>query len=237
MQNVPALLLGLAIGLGFAVGGWYAGRGIVDARAMERSVEVKGLAEREVPADVAIWPVRFVAAGNDLEDLIGEIERKTAVVTAFLGARGFTDDEIDLAPPAIVDKAAQAWGDGARAPLRYSATQTITVYSRNVDRVVEVSRALIELGKSGIAIVGDDYGVRTQYLFTGLNELKPAMVEEATRNAREVAEKFAADSDSRLGGIRTARQGQFSIEDRDSNTPHIKNVRVVSTVEYYLVDG
>ncbi len=95
---------------------------------------------------------------------------------------------------------------------------------------------LIELGKSGIVLSGDDYQSRTQYLFTGLNDLKPKMIEEATRNAREVAQKFAADSDSRLGKIRTAYQGQFSIQDRDGNTPHIKKVRVVSTIEYYLAD-
>ena len=85
-------------------------------------------------------------------------------------------------------------------------------------------------------MTGDEYTSATEYLFTGLNEIKPEMVEEATRNAREVALKFARDSDSKLGKIRSARQGQFSISDRDKNTPHIKRVRVVSTIEYYLAD-
>jgi hypothetical protein len=95
---------------------------------------------------------------------------------------------------------------------------------------------LAELGKSGIAISGQDYETRTEFLFTNLNEIKPIMIEEATRNAREVAEKFAKDSGSKLGKIKKASQGQFSITDRDSNTPHIKKVRVVSTIEYYLSD-
>jgi hypothetical protein len=97
-------------------------------------------------------------------------------------------------------------------------------------------KRLVDLGKQGVAISGQDYEYKTTFLFTGLNELKPAMVEEATRNAREVAIKFAQDSQSTLGKIRRASQGQFTIEDRDANTPYIKKVRVVSTVEYYLSD-
>ena len=92
------------------------------------------------------------------------------------------------------------------------------------------------LGKQGIVIRGHDYENRTEYLFTGLNDIKPDMIEEATRNARVVAEKFAADSDSSLGKIKQARQGQFSISDRDQNNPHMKKIRVVSTIEYYLSD-
>ena len=95
---------------------------------------------------------------------------------------------------------------------------------------------LVELGKQGIAISGQDYNAKTEFLFTKLNEIKPEMVEEATKNAREVAERFAKDSKSRLGKIKRAKQGQFSIKDRDRNTPYIKKVRIVSTVEYYLSD-
>jgi hypothetical protein len=93
-----------------------------------------------------------------------------------------------------------------------------------------------DLLKQGIAITGGDYRFSTQFLFTGLNDIKPQMIEEATKNARASAEKFAADSDSELGKIRTANQGQFTISDRDANTPYIKSVRVVTTVDYYLKD-
>ena len=97
-------------------------------------------------------------------------------------------------------------------------------------------KAQSRLGKKGVVLAGNDFQNRTEYLFKRLNEIKPAMIEEATRNAREVAEKFAKDSNSRLGKIKQARQGQFSISDRDKNNPHIKKVRVVSTIEYYLAD-
>ena len=114
--------------------------------------------------------------------------------------------------------------------------QTVTVYSGRVESVRQAMNALLDLGKQGIVFTGDNYGGQTEYLFNRLNEIKPAMIEEATRNAREVAEKFAADSASQLGKIRRASQGQFSITPRDRNNPHIKRVRVVSTVEYYLSD-
>ena len=114
--------------------------------------------------------------------------------------------------------------------------QTVTVYSTDVEGVRKVMGRLVDLGKQGIALTGGDYQNQTEYLFTRLNEVKPKMIEEATTKAREVAEKFAADSRSRLGKIKQARQGQFSIAERDKNNPHIKKVRVVSTIEYYLSD-
>ncbi|HLE57646.1 MAG TPA: SIMPL domain-containing protein [Rhodothermia bacterium] len=229
------LLAAFILGVGIAAGGYLAGHGIVASKALDRTVTVKGLAEREVPADVAIWPIRFVVAGNDLDALYADVEKKLASVLAFVRAAGFEEQEISVAAPAIMDRQAQAYGD-AEARFRYSATQTVTVYTTQVSEVQGAATRMIELGKSGIVLSGDDYQAQTQYLFTGLNDLKPAMIEEATRNAREVAEKFAADSDSRLGKIKTAFQGQFSIDDRDGNTPHIKKVRVVSTVQYYLAD-
>jgi hypothetical protein len=189
-----------------------------------------------MPADVAIWPIKFNEAGNDLAALYATIEKNNALIVAFLEQHGFTDSEISVSVPAIVDRQAQAYNNAGEAQYRYTATSSISVYTQNVDRVRETMDKLVDLGKQGLAIAGQDYEARTQFLFTKLNELKPAMIEEATRNAREVATKFAQDSDSRLGKIKSANQGQFTIEDRDSNTPHIKKVRVVSTVEYYLSD-
>ncbi len=121
------------------------------------------------------------------------------------------------------------------AEFRYTASQTVTVYSANVELVRKVMGMLSELGKQGIVFTGG-YQSQAEYLFTRLNEVKPVMIEQATRKAREVAQKFAEDSDSQLGKIRRASQGQCSIGDRDRNNPHIKKVRVVSTVEYYLSD-
>lgn len=235
MNNVTAALLGLLVAVGLALGGYFVGNGFVEARALERTVEVKGLAEREVPADTAIWPIQYVVAGNELPPLLEELEEQGEQVRAFLTLRGFEEDEISVGAPNITDRQAQGYGD-PNARLRYSVSQVTTVFTNNIDAVRSAGRELLELGKAGIVLNQDNYEFRTQYLFNGLNDIKPGMIEEATRKAREVAEKFAEDSNSRLGKIRTARQGQFSIADRDSNNPHIKNVRVVSTLEYYLVD-
>jgi hypothetical protein len=185
---------------------------------------------------VAIWPIRFTEAGNDLVALYQTVQRNNGLVSSFLTEQGFSAEEISTSAPAMVDRQAQGYANANQVPLRYAATSTITVYSKDVDRVRIAMTRLVTLGEQGIAIMGSDFGPGAQFLFTGLNALKPGMIEAATRNAREVANKFAEDSNSRLGKIRRASQGLFSIEDRDSNTPHIKRVRVVSTVAYYLVD-
>ncbi|MCP5431611.1 MAG: SIMPL domain-containing protein [Chromatiaceae bacterium] len=231
-----AMVLGVLLALGLSVLGYQLADAMVSFKAAERAVTVKGLAEREVAADTVIWPIRFNAADDDLQGLYSTLDRQGGLVTAFLHEAGFTQEEITPSAPAIVDRRAQGYGNPAAQDLRYAGNVTVTVYSRNVNRVLQAMRRLTELGKQGIAIAGEDYGVRTEFLYTALNDIKPAMIEEATRNAREVAAKFAQDSESRLGKIRTANQGLFSIQDRDSNTAHIKKVRVVSTVEYYLVD-
>lgn len=235
MRREIGLIHFIILALGLAAAGYLAGDGYFSAKKLDRTVVVKGLAEREVPADIAIWPVRFVSADNSLAALYQTLDAQTKTVTEFLRNRGFSEEEISVGPPSLVDKQAQAYGD-ANVRFRFSATQTITVYTGQVDRVRESQRDLNELGRAGIAVSGDDYQSRTQFLFTKLNDLKPAMIEEATRNARQVADKFAQDSESVLGKIKRASQGQFSITDRDSNTPHIKQVRVVSTIEYYLSD-
>lgn len=230
-----AFVLGVLLCVGLALLGYFVSGGIVRIRALDRTVEVKGLSEREVPADIAIWPIRFNEADNDLNLLFLTLERKNAAVEAFLKKRGFKEDEISVSAPAIQDRQAQGYSD-TQIKFRYSGASTLTVYTRNVDSVRNAMKDLVELGKQGIAIAGQDYEAKTEYLFTRLNDIKPDMVEEATKNARLVAEKFARDSQSGLGKIKRAVQGQFSINDRDSNTPHIKKVRVVSTLEYYLAD-
>ena len=239
MNTFPALLLALAIGLGTSFAGYSIGsrigKGFTDARALERTVSVKGLSERDVPADVAIWPLQINVADNDLTSLVATVEKQKAMVIDFLTTRGFAENEITVGAPAITDKQAQSYGNDP-IRFRYLAQQVVTVYTKKIDAVRAANRELLELGKAGVVFSQENYELKTQYLFQGLNQIKPAMVEEATRNARVVAEKFAADSDSRLGKIKSAAQGQFTVEDRDSNNPHIKRVRIVSTLEYYLAD-
>lgn len=231
-----AVVLGISLLLGLVGLGFVGSRGAIRVKELERTVTVKGLSEREYPADIVIWPVLFTAADNDLTNLYGTVEQNVATITAFLGDRGVTEEEVSISPPSVVDKSAFAYGGGVPAEFRYVATQTITVYSEEVEKIRAAIGDLAELGKSGIVFQTDDYRATTSYLFNRLNEVKPEMVEEATTKAREVAEKFAQDSDSRLGKIKKASQGQFSISDRDANNPHVKTVRVVSTIEYYLAD-
>lgn len=234
--TLSAVILGLALVLGLGTLGYLLGKAAVDVKEYERSVTVKGLSEREFAADVVIWPIQFSEASNNLSELYRNIENSTAKIRAFLLEKGIAEDEISVSSPAITDKSAQQYGNNGQAEFRYTATQSVTVYSGKVDATRKVMSSLSTLGKEGIVFTGGNYQAQPEYLFTRLNEVKPAMIEEATRKAREVAKKFADDSDSELGKIRRASQGQFSIRDRDRNNPHIKNVRVVSTVEYYLSD-
>ncbi len=233
---ISAVLLGTLLCVGLANMGLLLSEGIIKFRDMERVVSVKGLSERDMPADVAIWPIRFSEVSNDLSELYGSLESKNDKVNNFLRQQGFKVDEISVSVPAIQDRQAQGFSEEQVRNGRYAGTSTLTVYSNDIEMVRKAMSNLAQLGQNGIAISGQDYDVKTQFLFTKLNDIKPAMIEEATRNAREVAEKFAHDSGSKLGKIKRASQGQFSIDDRDSNTPYIKKVRIVSTVEYYLVD-
>ena len=235
-QFKSALVLGAFICLGMILAGWILGSSALKIKQYERLVSVKGLSEREVKADVAVWPIRFSSASQDLTELYDTMEIQTQQIQDFLKAEGFGATEITTAAPVTTDKYAQQYGGDANVALRYTAHQTITIYTHKIDAVRAAQSHLVTLGKKGIAFGGDDSGQRTEYLFTRLNDIKPAMIEQATQNARSVAEKFAADSKSRLGKIKTANQGLFSIEDRDSNTPYLKKVRVVSTVDYYLAD-
>ncbi|WP_105213283.1 MULTISPECIES: SIMPL domain-containing protein [unclassified Pseudoalteromonas] len=228
---LPAFLLAL----GLASIGILLSNAIIEFKAMDRTVVVKGLAEQQVQADTAIWPIVFTEAGEQLEQVTGAVEQKQNAVVAFLKLHGFSDEEISLGQVTVVDKKAQQYGP-EQVGLRYLVSANMSVYSQDPNKVRHASSQISELAKQGIAIGGDRYTNRIEYLFTGLNDIKPQMIEQATRNAREVAVKFARDSDSTLGKIKSARQGQFSISDRDSSSPHLKKVRVVSTVEYYLVD-
>lgn len=231
-----ATILGILLCVGLIYAGYQISSTAIQIKAMDRIVTVKGLAEREVMANIAIWPITFNEAHNDLAQLYSQIESKTDIIIDFLKENGFPENEITISQPSIIDKQAQNYGDANAIKFRFTAQTTITVYSSSVDKVRGTMKKLVELGKNGIAISGQDYGNKTEFLFTKLNEIKPEMIEEATNNAREVALKFASDSKSKLGKIKQATQGQFSINDRDSSTKHIKKIRVVSTVQYYLSD-
>lgn len=228
------IVAALIIAIGIVIMGESLSSGIISFKNLDRTVTVKGLAEREVKADKVTWPLIYKELGNDPAEMYTLLERKNAMVVNFLQSAGIKKEDISINSPVIADRQADMYGNEIMA-YRYKATSVITVTSNDVDRVRQLMSRQSELMKQGIAIVTEEYGSNNvSYEFTQLNRIKPEMVEEATKNARATAEKFASDSDSKLGSIRNAQQGQFSIENRDANTPYIKKIRVVNTLEYSL---
>ncbi len=222
----------LILAFGLIVAASVLGRGIRDIRMADRFVEVKGLAEREVTADLAIWPVSYMVSANTLEELGAELERNDQAVFAFLKSHGFQAGAISRNPPRITDQWSQAHGS-QRPEIRFMAERTLTL---RTDRVAETRQALQEatrLLEDGV-VLAPAWGTTVQFLFTGLEALKPEMIAQATADARRAATQFAEDSGSGVGSIRTARQGFFSISELDPSMPELKTVRVVTTVEYFL---
>lgn len=235
LTTKSASVLGVCLIIGLSALGFLVQQMAVKFKEYERVVTVKGLSEREVIADTVIWPIQFTVADNQLSSLFTTIDQQTQLITQFLVEKGISPNAMSLSSPAVTDKKAQQYGED-RSEFRYFATQTLTVYSKQVEQVRSIISEIGQLGKQGVVLNQDPYNNRVEFSFTGLNDIKPDMIEEATKQAREVALKFAKDSQSSLGKIKTASQGQFTITDRDNNTPYIKNIRVVTTVEYYLSD-
>ena len=227
--------LGVAFVLGMMILGGSFILMISNLKSYDRCVTVKGLCEKEVMADKVIWPIIYKQGGNELGTLYYTVQEMNRTIIEFLKEAGVTDDEITVNAPSILDTRTNLYGE--RNTYHYIITAGITVCSNQVDRIVKLQTEQAKLYEKGIPVgMGENWSHPTTYSFTGLNDIKPAMIEEATINARQAAEKFAKDSHSKLGKIKTATQGQFSVSDRDSNTPYIKNVRVVTNVVYYLKD-
>lgn len=225
----------VAIAIGLLLLGIFIKQGMSSFADKDRSVNVKGLAEMEVAADKVTWPLVYKSLGNDLVGLYDQINKSNKTITLFLKSKGIDEKEISINAPEIIDMKAERYGN-QETTYRYNVTSVITVTSDKVDLIRNLISSQGELLKQGVAVTSGDYRYNVQYEYTGLNKIKPQMIEEATKNARQAAEKFAEDSDSKLGKIRKAYQGQFSITDRDANTPYIKKVRVVTTVDYSLED-
>lgn len=225
-------LNGLFVMVGLIVLGVSIPMAVGKFKSYDRTVSVKGLCEREVAADKVIWPIGFKVVGDELMAVNAEIESKTAMIREFLKEGGVEPEAVSASLPKISDKFAQEYGGNDRQ-FRYVASCNVTVCSSEVEKVLELMASQSKLLKKGI-VLSNEWDSVPQFKFEGLNDIKPEMIEEATKNAREVGKKFASDSGSRLGKIKDATQGTFSIEDRDSNTPHLKRVRVVTYVTYYL---
>jgi hypothetical protein len=236
-RPAAALILGVFLAIGLALAGFFVAKGVESAKRFERFVTVKGLSEREVPADLAIWPIRFNVAGNDLKSLQDQIATSRNTIRQFLTSAGFKDDEISTSPPQITDAetSPRTELEGRKPPaFRYSAIVVTLLRSSRVDDVRKAMEKSDQLVQNGVALAGGDYSSRAEFIFMGVNAIKPAMIEEATINARKAAEKFAKDSNSAVGRIRRATQGPVEINDRDSSSPHRKIIRIVTTVDYFL---
>jgi len=224
---LPALLIGVSI----VVLGLCLKTGIDNIAFRDREVTVRGLAEREVSANKVTWPITYNIAGNDLTAIYDNVNRNNKIIVDFLTSNGISRDDISINPPDTYDATTNRYSSDS-FHYKYALSSTVTVTTSNVAKVRELLNRQAELLKEGIAF-SNSY---INYQYTDLNKIKPEMIAEATKNARAAADQFAADSKSKVGKIKTASQGQFSIDDSDSSTPYIKKVRVVSTIVYYLED-
>ena len=231
---VPAVVVGGLLATGLIGGGAMVGQGVINARVGDRTVTVKGLAERNVEADLAVLPLKFTASGEVLSEVQGRIDADLATVRQFLTQQGYPAEAVTLGQLSVADTRSREWGSQGNGP-RFIVSQTVVVRTGDVARVQGTSRALNELVRQGVVL--QDYAGPT-YVFTGLNEVRPAMIGEATAAAKSGAQRFAHDSGARLGPIRQATQGSFEILARDevdseTSTPD-KKVRVVTTMTYGL---
>jgi len=215
--------------------GYFVGNMHKIGKKYDRSVQVKGLSEREVNADLAVWPINITLTANDLNALKSNIEKQNEEVYNFFLSQGFDDNELTKGSTNINDLRADLYNANARYnEFRYLAKSEFTVRTKDIDKLQKALSASLQLMSKGILLGSKNTWRPIEYVFNGLNAIKPEMIEEATKNAREVAEKFAHDSNSQVGEIRMAKQGLFTINDRDENTPQIKVVRVVSTIDFQL---
>ena len=223
------------IAIGIIVLGLCLKGGIDNFANKDRKVSVKGLSEREVPADKVTWPILSKELGNDLPQLYSEIGVTQSKIKKFLISNGIKEGEININAPVVIDLNADQYSNNQKG-YRYNITSIITVTSNNVKLVRSIIARQGELLKEGIAIVDGGYENPIKYEYVSFKDMKPKMMQEAIENVQKTAEQFATNSNSQLNKIVSADQGQFSIDDRDSNTPYIKKVRVVTTVTYSLKD-
>lgn len=245
-----AALLGSLLAIGLVAGGWVLGAQIKATRLSDRYVTVKGLVERKVKSDLAIWSLSYKEAGDDLSSVYAKTEADKDAVLQFLSRQGFQSSEIEMGVVRVVDTQANEYGGGNRPAHRYIVEQQIAVRTSRVDQVAAAAQETMQLLQKGI-VFNSNPGQGLSYKFTALNSIKPDMITEATRNARAAADRFASDSGSKVGSIRQANQGVFSIlaADQGSDTSEpgeaggeifgadsslMKTVRVVTTVQYYL---
>jgi hypothetical protein len=227
----------IVLSISIIVAGYFISNIQKNGKEFDRSVMVKGLSERQVEADLAVWPISITLMGNDLVSLKAEIDRQSSEVRAFFKTLGFSNEEFRIGSANITDVRANLYGsDNPNREFHFIANADFTLRSAEIFKVQGALSKSLGLISKGILMSSKNSWRPIEYSFSGLNDLKPTMIEEATKNAREVAEKFAQDSNSKVSKIKSAQQGIFSISDLDENTAYLKIVRIVSTIEYQLKD-
>ncbi len=238
-------LAALLVAVGIAAAGWLVGQGFEKARSADRYVTVKGVSERDVRADLAIWPLRLSVAADDLAKAHGDLQRSVEKIREFLGRHGLDPASAQVQAFSVRDANADPYRTERAAGSRFVINETLVVRSTEPDKIAAATEKVGELVEVGVVLSsgGDDYrSSGATYIYSGLSAIKPEMIAEATARAREGAEQFARDSGSRVGAIRRANQGTFEILPRDrvpgasEDSQLDKTVRVVSTVEYLLED-
>ncbi len=235
MKEKETILSAVILAVGIVLLGLFLKAGMDNFTEKDRKVTVKGLAEAEVKADKITWPILSKELGDNLPELYNRIAQKQQTIKKFLLSNGVTDSEITVNAPQVIDLSADQYSSNNK-PYRYNVTLVITVTSSQVDRVRAIMARQGELLKQGVAIVAGDYNNQVTYELQSFKKMKPKMMTEAIENAQQTAQQFAKNSQSKLNKIVSADQGQFSIDNRDENTPWIKRVRVVTTVTYSLKD-
>jgi hypothetical protein len=245
-RTIPAsFIVGVCIALGLTAGGWLVGKGMARFKSDTRTVTVKGLVEREVKADQAVWTLALRRASDGLPDAHQRISADRDAVIAFLKKQGFADGEVERQPTRTVDKLARDFSGQQNERFRYLVTSAVTVKTANVELVRKASGATEELLKTGVILDGEREGgaANPRYVVSKFNDLRPQLLAEATKNARAIATQFAADSGASVGSIRSANQGSIQIFGEDGNdesgafsatSAPVKKIRVVSTFEFEL---
>jgi hypothetical protein len=229
-ERSSLILSALLISLGLTAAGFFIGQGISGRNSGQRTISVKGLSEREVPASVATWTVDYSATGNDLAEINQKLADSTKAVLAFLKGAGFEETDLAIQPPSIHDTSMDVRDkDSPPPPERYRSNQSVLLRTAKVDTIKPALASASNLMMSGVLLSGK---AQPNYIYNQLNDIKPGMIQEATKNARIAAEQFSRDSQTALGKLRNASQGWFQVEDRDAATPERKIVRVVVDVAY-----
>ncbi len=241
-MRIAIIFSAILLAIGVSGAGWLAGQSLERSREPIRTVTVKGLAEQQVKADLGFWPIQFVAAGPTLDAARAELEQAEQAVRSFLGEQGFSAEDIQVQNIKVEDRFTGYNGGNYPAEARFTLTEDLLVTTNEVDQLAAAARNITELLRAGVVFSSDAWSGGPSFVFTGLNDLKGDMLTQATQRAREAAQQFAVQSDSKVGNIQTANQGIFQIlpaveipNDRPDRQIE-KKVRVVTTITYFLTD-